>query len=528
MRSVVLLLVSHLFLAPVARAENQISFTLTADPKSFHPLLAQDDNSATVLDLTAGLLINTNRLTQVPEPALADSWKISADHKAITFHLRPGVTFSDGTPLTAADVAYTLRAIMDPNLHSPNGEAFPPTLKFAVNAPDSITIAFPKQQTNIETIFDQLPLLSSQSPLKEKAVLGPFVVSQYNPGVEIILKRNPHYWKRDAAGHALPYLDSVRLIIQQNKDIQYARFRRKEIQIINNLEPAAFQRLQKESPAEAIDIGPSSDVDFFWFNQVPVSPVPDYKRAWFQSRNFRLAISEAINRQDICRIVYLGYATPAFGPLSPANKFWFDQKLKPQTFDSAAALKLLKDEGFQLQNGELHDRTGHLVEFSIITNSGNKTREGMAVLIQQDLKKIGIRLNVVTLEFRSLLERLTQTHDYEAILLGMVNVGLDPISQMNVWPSSGPQHAWNPSQKTPATPWEAEIDQLMQTQASTTDAAKRKAAFDRVQEIVREQLPYIYLVNRNTLSAVSSSLKNVHPAKLFPETFWNIDQISVK
>ena len=519
---------SLLFLVPAAWAESQISFTLTADPKSFHPLLAEDDNSATVLDLTAGLLIDQNRMTQVPEPDLADSWKISPDHKTITFHLRPGIVFSDGTPLTAADVAYTLRAVTDPNLHSLSGEVFPPTIKFTVNSPDSITVVFPTQQTNIETVFNQLPILSSQSPLKEKAVLGPFVVSQYNPGVDIVLKRNPHYWKKDAAGHTLPLLDSVRLLIQQNKDIQYARFRRKEIQLINNLEPATFQRLQKESPSEAIDIGPSSDVDFFWFNQVPVSPVPAYKRAWFQSRNFRLAISEAVNRQDICRIVYLGYAAPALGPFSAANRFWFDQNLKPQTFDSAAALKLLKDEGFQLQNGGLHDKTGHLVEFSIVTNSGNKTREGMAVLIQQDLKKIGIRLNIVTLEFRSLLERITQTHDYEAILLGIVNVGLDPIDQMNLWLSSGPQHAWNPNQKTPATPWEAEIDRLMQTQASTTGAAKRKVAFDRVQEIVRDQLPYIYLVNRNTLSAVSASLKNVHPAKLFPQTFWNIDQISFK
>jgi peptide/nickel transport system substrate-binding protein len=517
-----------LLLPPALFAQGELRFIITSDPKTFHPLLADDDNTATVLDITAGVLVRTNRLTQKPEPDLADSWKVSPDRRSITFHLRPGLAFSDGTPFTAADVAYTIRAVSDPDLHSPSGDSFPRAVKTAVDAPGSVRVTFPSPQTGFETLFDQLPILSSKSPLKEKAVLGPFVVSDYHPGVDIFLKRNPHYWKKDAAGRNLPYLDSVRLLIQQNKEIQYARFRRKEIHLINSLEPATFRRLSRESSAEAIDSGPSTDVDFLWFNQTTASPIPGYKRDWFLSRNFRLAISEAINREDICRIVYLGYAKPALGPLSPANRFWFDQSLKPQIFDSAASLKLLRDDGFQLQNGELHDKGGHLVEFSLITNSGNKAREGMAIVIQQDLKKIGIRLNVVTLEFRSLLERIAQTHDYEAVLLGLVNVDIDPNAQLNVWMSSSPQHAWNPNQKKPATSWEAEIDKLMLAQASESDPVKRKGAFDRVQEIVREQLPYVYLVNPNTLSAVSSSLKGVRPARFFPETFWNIDEISFK
>jgi peptide/nickel transport system substrate-binding protein len=509
-------------------AQNELRFTLTADPKTFHPLLSDDDNSGTILALSAGYLIRTNRLTQNPEPDLASSWKVSPDRKSITFQLRPGVLFSDGTPFTSEDVAYTLRTVTDPNLHSPNGDAFPSSVKSQILSPGSITVSFPTPQTGVESLFNQLPILSGKSPLKEKAVLGPFVMADYHAGVEIVLKRNPHYWKKDSAGRQLPYLDAVRLYIQQNNEIRYARFQRKEIHLINNLEPAAFKRLAREAPAEAIDSGPSLDVDFLWFNQVASAPIPDYKRAWFQSRAFRLAISEAINRADICRIVYLGTATPALGPISPANRFWFDRTLKPQTFDPAAALKVLRDEGFQLQNNELHDKAGHLVEFSIVTNAGNKNREAMAALIQQDLKKIGVRLNIVTLEFRSLLERIAKTYNYEAALLGFVINDIDPNEQTNIWLSSSPQHAWNPNQKKPATPWEAEIDQLMRAQASAPDPARRKAAFDRVQQIVREQLPYIYLVNRNTLSAVSSSLKGVQPAKLFPETFWNIDQISFK
>jgi peptide/nickel transport system substrate-binding protein len=507
-----------------AQAPNELRFTITADPKSFNPLMAEDDIATTILDITAGQLIRVNRYTQMPEANLADSWKVSADRKSITFHLRPNLKFSDGVPFTAQDVAYTLHALANPNLHSPIGDVFPATVKTQILAPDSITVSFAAPQAGMEASFDQLPILSAKSPLKDKAVLGPFAVAQYNPGVEVILKRNPYYWKKDSAGRQLPYLDSVRLYIQQNKEIEYTRFRRKEIHLINKLEPAAFNRLLKESPSEAIDGGPSFDVDFIWFNLVPASPIPAYKKTWFQSRNFRLAISEAIHREDLCRLVYLGHAKPALGPFSPSNRFWFNRNLKPQVFDTSAALKLLRDEGFQLQSNALHDKAGHLVEFSLVVSG--RSREAMAVLIQQDLKKIGIKLNIVNLEFGSLIERISKNYDYEAALFGFVNVDFDPNEQMNIWPSSAPQHAWNPNQKTPATAWEAEVDKLMQTQASAPDLKQRKAAFDRVQEIIRQQVPYIYLVNRSTLSAVSSSLKGVHPAKLFPETFWNIDQIS--
>jgi peptide/nickel transport system substrate-binding protein len=107
--------------------------------------------------------------------------------------------------------------------------------------------------------------------------------------------------------------------------------------------------------------------------------------------------------------------------------------------------------------------------FSIITNAGNKTREQMAVLIQEDLQKIGVHVNVVTLDFPSLIERMTQSFDYEAIILGLTNVDLDPNGEMNVWLSSSENHQWNPQQKTPETAWEAEIDRLMRAQASSTD-----------------------------------------------------------
>jgi peptide/nickel transport system substrate-binding protein len=190
-------------------------------------------------------------------------------------------------------------------------------------------------------------------------------------------------------------------------------------------------------------------------------------------------------------------------------------------------LQLLAQDGFHLQGDVLHDRDGHAVEFSIITNSGNKYRERMATMMQQDLSGIGIKLNVVTLDFPALIERMTRTFDYEACLLGLVNTDLDPNGVMNVWLSSSETHQWNPSQKTPATPWEAEIDKLMKAQASSMDPKKRKESFDKVQEIVWQQEPFIYLVNKNALSAISTSIHNAHPVALRPQVYWNIEQLSL-
>ena len=365
------------------------------------------------------------------------------------------------------------------------------------------------------------------SPKKEMAVLGPFMVADYKPGSMVILKKNPNYWKSDEQGRKLPYLDGVELDIQPNRDVELLRLKRNEIDLINTLDSDYYDKLEATSPQVVHDSGPSLDSEFMWFNQVAKSPIPPFKKNWFRSANFRRAISDAINRDDMAKIVFRGHAKPALGPISPANKFWFDNKLKPIPYSADAALKSLQADGFRFENGVLKDKDGNEVVFSIITNSGNKYRERMATMIQEDLQKIGIHVNVVTLDFPSLIERMNQTFDYEAILLGFTNVGLDPSDQMNVWLSSSENHQWNPSEKTPETTWEAEIDKLMTAQASTADPKKRKESFDRVQEIAVEQAPFIYLVNRNVLSAISSNVRGANPVVLAPQTYWNAERLSV-
>src|SRR3989441_13248468 len=143
-----------------------------------------------------------------------------------------------------------------------------------------------------------------------------------------------------------------------------------------------------------------------------------------------------------------GPPRPAVGPVSPANLFWFNKSLQPHPHAPQEALRRLQQDGFRFDGHVLRDGEGHAVEFSIVTNAGNKSREQMAAMIQQDLEQIGIRLNIVTLDFPSLIERISRTFDYELCLLGFVNVDLDPNGQMNVWLSSSSNHQWNPEQKS--------------------------------------------------------------------------------
>jgi peptide/nickel transport system substrate-binding protein len=514
-----------------AQSNQQLRFCLHSDPKTFNPLLAEEDSSETVRYLTGGVLMRLNRLTQELEPELAIEWKVTDNGKTITFKLREGLAFSDGTPFSADDVAYTIQQMMDPSLHSPTGDAFRSgdgKVQTRVLAPDRVSATFPAPIAGLDKLFDQVAIMSAKSPKKEMAVLGPYAVADYKAGNYVLLEKNTNYWRRDSAGRQLPYIQSVRLDIQSNRDNEMLKLVHGEIDFINSLDAEYYDKLMQQNPSLVHDSGVSLDSEQVWFNQVPTSPLPDYKKAWFRSTAFRRAISEAINREDLARVAFRGHARPAVGPLSPANKFWFDTKLQLHPFDQKSSLARLSQDGFRMQDGVLKDSSGHTVEFSIITNAGNKYRERMAAMIQQDLSGIGVKLNVVTLDFPSLIERITRSFDYEACLLGLINNDLDPnSSQMNVWLSSGENHQWNPSQKTPATSWEAEIDKLMHEQATNLDPKKRKAAFDRVQEIVWEQEPFIYLVNRNALSAVSPNARNVHPVVLRPQVYWNIDEISI-
>jgi peptide/nickel transport system substrate-binding protein len=511
---------------------------IAGDPNTFDPLQESDENSGIVFYLTGGTLLRIDRVTDEVRPELAESWTIDPKGQSITFRLRSGLRFSDGTPLTADDVARTLRMAFDPKNASPVADPFRserglPDIDVA--SPGQITIRYAVAKAGLERLFDQLyvaPHVEHTSvehtrSARIPASAGPFFVSDYRPGVAVILKRNPYYWKRDSGGRQLPWLDSIRLDIQTNRDTEVSRFLHGGIDMIRKLDPKDFTRISSRIPGAARDLGPSLDAEFLWFNQAPAS-LPAWKRKWFTSAPFRHAVSAAIDRDDLARVAYLGYAHAAAGPLSPANRYWFNSALKPLRFDPEFAAKTLRAEGFTLREGVLRDQDGHAVEFSLITNAGNQTRLDVAALIQADLRKIGIQVRIVTLDFGSLVERITRTSQYDACLLGFTNVAVDPVDQMNSWLSSGEEHAWWPRQKSPATKWEARIDRLVLAQASESSRELRRQAFDEVQQIMVDQEPVIYLVNPDYLSAVSPVLRQFTFSAIFPQTLANIEAVRFK
>ena len=519
-----------LYAQAATRLPGELAWTIGSDPKTFDPAQVDDQWSELVRYLSGGVLVRFNRLTQGVEPRLAESWTVSADGKTITFKLRPGLKFSDGSSLTSKDAAWSIRRVLLPATHAPVAEEFLSPGGVTVATPDARTVVvhLPGRVIGIGKVFDEIAIEPAGRPSAGQVTAGPFVVSDYRRLQYVRLRRNPYYYGKDSAGNPLPYASGIRLDILQDPELQVRLFLRGEYDLIDNLAPDYFELLKRRDPSSVRDLGPSLNTEQLWFNQAPQSPLPSWEKSWFQSRAFRVAISQAIHRDDLARIAYEGHATPAYTFISPGNSVWYDRNLSAPHTDIAAAKAELARAGFHMSGNQLEDPAGHAVKFSILTNAGNAPRLKMATLIQQDLGALGIQVTVVSLDFPALIERLMHTQDYEACLLGLANVDPDPNAMMNLWLSSSPNHQWNPSEKVPATPWEAEIDRLMKLQAGSPKQAERKSAMDRVQQIVADQQPFIYLVYPNVLFAASPRLEGLQAAVLAPRLVWNVERLRLE
>ena len=512
------------------RQPAELVWAIHYDPKTFDPAKVDDQASEQVRYLTAGVLVRMNRLTQRDEPQLAESFTISPDGKLLTFKLRRNLRFSDGSPLTSADVAWSLRRVLAPATQAIVAEEFASPAEVAVETSDPLTVLvrLPKRVIGISQVLDEIAIEPANRPSAGNVTAGPFTVAEYKRGQFVRLRRNPNYWKHDASGASLPYASGVRLDILNNREQEVSQFQHGEYDLIDGLSPDYFGLLAGKQPQSVRDLGATLNTEQLWFNQSSSAALPDYELAWFRNQGFRVAVSQAIHREDLARIAFDGHATAAYSFISPSNKVWHNVGLKYPQESLAEANERLAASGFHRSGKLLYDAAGHAVKFSILTNAGNAARLKMATLIQQDLAGAGIEVTIVTLDFPALIERLMHKQDYEACLLGLPDVDPDPNSMTNLWLSSSPNHQWNPSEKTPATPWEAEIDALMQKQATSAVPRDRKLAVDRVQQIVADQQPFIYLVYPNALEAVASDLEGIQPAILAPNLVWNVDSIRRK
>jgi peptide/nickel transport system substrate-binding protein len=539
---------------PPGRPGGRLVSAQRTEPKTLNWTVAADSGSREVLRCLMADLIHINRQSMATEPALAKSWKVSPDGLHWELQLRQGLKFSDGHPFDADDVVFTFQAILDQQVHSPqrtllmmDGKPIgvrkldPYRVAFDLPGPYSVpdrlfdgVFVLPRHQLEAAwkqgRLADAWPLTVAASQI---AGLGPFRLKEYVAGQRITLERNPYYWKVDQAGTQLPYLSELVFVFAGSEDNQVLRFQAGESDIVNRVGARNFAILEKDRERrgyQLADAGSSLEYSFLLFNLAgppsPASPRMAGRPAFLRRQSFRQAVSAAIDRDAIVRLVYLGRAVPLAGPVPPGNKAWIDTAIPAPTRSVQRARQLLAADGFQWsREGALTDAEGRPVEFSILTSNNNPERLQMATLIQDDLKQIGMRVNVVQLEFRSLLERVQRTHEYDACVLSLASSDADPNPDMVVWLSSGGNHLWNPEQKTPATPWEAEIDRLMRRQLVTRQFAERKRLFDRVQAIVVANQPLVPLVSPHLLAGAKKDLANFHPVVIEPYTLWNVEQL---
>ena len=346
-----------------------------------------------------------------------------------------------------------------------------------------------------------------------------------------MLERNPYYWKADRGGNREPYLNELDFLYVASQDAQAIRFQAGESDVVSGLGAESYAVLEKEQKARGYrlyDLGPGLEYNFLFFNLNDLGSKGQilHKQTWFRDVKFRQAVSAAIDREAIVRLVYQGRGVPLWGHVTPGNKVWLNTEISRPTAGLASARRLLQSAGFSWKgDGSLVDSGGTAVEFSIVTSAGNSQRAQMATLIQNDLSRLGMNVSLVPLEFRALLDRLFQTHDYEACALGLASGDVDPNPEMNIWLSSGGTHVWNPGQGRPATAWEAEIDSLMREQMFTLDSSRRKRLYDRVQQLVATNLPIVCLASPNILVGAKNDLGNFRPAILDHYTLWNVEEI---
>jgi peptide/nickel transport system substrate-binding protein len=532
----------------------RLSVSLRSEPKTLNPVTSTDISSREVIAQLTSDLIHINRLSQQTEPALAKTWQVTPDGLRYTLHLRRGLRFSDGHSFDADDVVFSFKAYLDENVRSPQRD-----LLLVGNQPimvrkvDSYTVSveLSRPYAAAERLFDSVAMLpkhllegaynsgklsqvwSLDTPAQQIVGLGPFRLKEYVPGQRIVLERNPYFWKADHEGQRLPYLQEILFFFVPNADAEVIRFQAGDSDLINRVSAEDYSVLEKDQGTRfrLWDLGPSLEFNFLFFNLNRALPdqssaLAQKQTAWFRLTKFRQAVSLAIDREAITHIVYRGRGTALWSPVTPANRLWVNLSTPhpPRSVQDARAL--LQSAGFSWkQDGTLLDRSLVPVEFTIITSASNAQRMKMATMVQADLKDLGIRVEIVPIEFHSLLDRIFKTHDYEAAVLGLGGGDVDPNSDMNVWSSGGNDHVWDLGEPHPSTDWEREIDLLMEQQLSALRTEKRKALYDRVQVILAEELPIICLASPNVLVGARNDVANFKPAPLDPHTLWNSPEL---
>ena len=543
------------------------------DPKTFNPLLILDAGSRDAVGLIFNGLITQNGMTAELEPELAEKWEVSEDGLRVVFTLRSGLKWSDGQPLTVDDVIFTFNDLIFNE-------------KIPTQARDSLRIGEQQQLPKVEKLNERQIAFTTPEPfapfvrfvggveIMPKHILAPtltqvdrsgkikfldtwgidtppaklvgsgaYTMTEYRSGERFVYKRNPNYWK-----HPKPLIEKVVNQIVDSSDTALLKFLSRELDVfVLNARVKDFQVLKAAEVRDKFKVyngGPSTGQLFLSFNlnrgkdgktQKPfVDPI---KARWFNDVNFRQAVSYALDRQTMVTNLYIGLGTPQHSPISIPSPYYLSpaQGLKTYDYNPDKAKQILIAAGYRYDpNNKLQDSEGNPVRFTLLTNAGsNPVRGQVGVQVKSDLEKIGMTVDFVGIDFNILIDKLDNSREWDAIVLGFTG-GIEPHGLISFWNPDGEQHLFNKVQNSDqpkdidrkVDDWEKQLHSLMIKGGREIKEDRRKAAYAEFQQLAAEQLPVIHLVVPLSLSAVRDRIQGVRFSPI-GGALWNLDDLTL-
>jgi peptide/nickel transport system substrate-binding protein len=473
------------------------------DASNLIPLLSTDSTSHGIAAMIFNGLVKYDKDVNVVGD-LAESWEISRDGLVITFHLRKGVKWHDGRPFTAADVLYTYQVTVDPKTPTAYAGDFLKVRK--AEALDDYTFRVTYDKPFAPALMSWsvgiLPkhLLVGQdittSPLGRHPVgTGPYKFKEWVTGQKIVLVANPDYFE------GRPYIDGQILRIIPDMATMFLELRANGIDRMG-LTPLQYTR-QTENALFRRDYNKFRYLSFAYtylgFN---------LKNPLFADKRVRQAIAYAVNREEIIAGVLLGLGQPATGPYKPGT--WaYNGKVRSYAYDPAKARALLAEAGWRDADGDGGiEKEGQPFAFEIITNQGNEVRGKCAEIIQRRLAEVGIRVKIRVVEWSAFVNDFINKRKFDATLLGWT-IPMEP-DLYDVWHSSKTR----PQELNFVSFANAEVDALIVKARETFDTRLRKRCYDRIQEILAEEQPYLFLFVPDALPIVHARFRGVETAPL--------------
>ena len=537
--------------------------TIGEGPKTFNSWNSKDATSSVASDIMFESLVTTDPYTGEVIPRLAKTIKTMPDKKTYLITLRKGLKWSDGKEITADDVEYTWNTLVFGGYGNTStrdamyidGE-LPKvtkidkyTVKFVTPKPFSPflrQISVPVAPKHVlkpvsdkgKRAFDSF--WGPSTPPEDFVVSGAFKLKEYVPAQRIVYERNPNYAMIDEKGQRLPYLDKYIILIVGDLNNELLKFKSKELDVVSlrGANVSIFKEKEKNSDYKIYNLGPDTGTMYFGFNlntrkndkgKYYVNPI---KQKWFGDINFRSAVDYAIDRENMVFNVANGVGAPLFTPEALSSIYLNEKVAKGHPQDVEKALELLKKSGFYRdKNNKLFDKDGNRVEFDLYTNAGNTERESLGVMVKQDLEDLGMSVNFKPVEFNTLVNRLTNTLDWDVVIMGFTGNPLEPYSGKNVWQSNGSLHLFNmrhsESDNTNIFAWERRLNEIFDKAAVELDFDRRRALYEEYQQLIYDMKPMIYLYSPIRITAIRKKFGNIHPTELGGVTH-NLEEIYIK